>query len=89
MSPKALFRLGAIGFATLVILVAMIQASRHPVSSPPNMTTASRAPMLADDKAVLARCQHLGAAGTEDPECLAAWRAARSRFLGVAAKEAR
>ncbi|PXA95738.1 conjugal transfer protein TrbK, partial [Caulobacter sp. D4A] len=32
----------------------------------------------------LQRCQALGAAGAQDPECLQAWEAARTRFLGRA-----
>jgi len=80
MSARLAFRLAAAGFALLALLVAMLQAHRPaPAPAPP---VASSAPPRPID-ARLARCQALGAAGADDPECLKAWNAARARFLGA------
>ena len=81
MSPRLAFRLAAAGFALLAILVAALQARRPapPTSSP---RPAVQAPAPVDAR--LQRCQALGAAGAQDPECLQAWEAARTRFLGRA-----
>lgn len=79
MSPRLAFRLAAAGFALLAILVAALQARRPaaPAASPRPVVQA-----LPPVDARLARCQALGAAGAEDPDCLRAWDAARTRFLG-------
>lgn len=81
MSARLAFRLAAAGFALLAILVTALQARRPAPASAPALVT-SHAPRPVDAR--LARCQALGAAGAEDPECLKAWDEARSRFLGPA-----
>lgn len=73
------FRLAAIGFAVLAILVAVVQ-SRRPAALP--AVPAPRVVRPIDQ--MLARCQALGEAGAQDPECLRAWADQRSRFLQTA-----
>jgi len=81
VSARLAFRLAAAGFALLAILVATLQARRPgPTITPAPTTVQASRPI----DARLARCQALGAAGAEDPECLKAWGEARSRFLGAA-----
>lgn len=80
MSARLGFRLAAAGFALLAILVAVLQAHRpapRPASAP------AKAPSARPVDAQLARCQAIGAAGAQDPACLKAWNAARTRFLGA------
>jgi len=80
MSARLGFRLAAAGLALLAILVAALQARRPtPVSAPPAATIQQPRPI----DARLARCQALGAAGAENPDCLKAWNDARARFLGA------
>lgn len=79
MSARLGFRLAAAGFALLAILVAALQA-RHPAPPVASPRPVVQAPPAVDAR--LARCQALGAAGAEDPDCLRAWDAARKRFLG-------
>jgi conjugative transfer region protein TrbK len=79
MSARLAFRLAAAGFALLAILVAALQA-RRPAPPAPNPRTVVQAAPPVDAR--LARCQALGAAGAQDPDCLRAWHAARTRFLG-------
>jgi conjugative transfer region protein TrbK len=76
-----MFRLAAVAFALLVILVASLQ-SRRPERTSPNARLAT-VPASAPVNAQLARCQAIGAAGAQDLDCLKAWEAARNRFLGV------
>lgn len=80
MSARLAFRLAAAGFALLAILVAVLQA-RGPAPRPATAPTVAQAHRPADAR--LARCQALGAAGAQDTECLKAWEAARTRFLGA------
>ncbi|MDR6624447.1 putative entry exclusion protein TrbK-alt [Caulobacter segnis] len=79
MSGPLAFRLAAAGFALLAILVAALQARRPAPSAP--AAAPIQAPRPVD--AQLARCQTLGAAGAQDPQCLKAWDEARARFLGA------
>lgn len=81
MSARLTFRLAAAGFALLAILVAALQA-RRPASPTLSPRPVVQAPAPVDAR--LRRCQALGAAGAQDPECLQAWEAARIRFLGRA-----
>jgi len=81
VSARLAFRLAAAGFALLAILVAALQA-RRPASLTPSPRPVVQAPAQIDAR--LRRCQALGAAGAQDPECLQAWDAARTRFLGRA-----
>ena len=80
MSGQLAFRLAAIGFAALAILVAALQAARSRAPAAP-IRPAQTTAQPADPR--LARCQDLGAAGAQDPECLRAWAEARKRFLGA------
>lgn len=79
MSARLAFRLAAAGFALLAILVAALQA-RRPAPPRPAPRPAVQAPAPIDAR--LKRCQALGAAGAQDADCLRAWQAARTRFLG-------
>jgi len=79
VSARLAFRLAAAGFALLAILVAALQA-RRPAAPAANPRPVVQTPPPVDAR--LARCQALGAAGAEDPDCLRAWDAARTRFLG-------
>lgn len=79
MSARLAFRLAAAGFALLAILVAVLQARGPAPTSPRPAVVQANRPV----DARLARCQALGAAGAEDPDCLKAWDDARTRFLGA------
>lgn len=81
MSARLGFRLAAAGFALLAILVAALQ-TRRPAPPTPSLRPVVQAPAQVDAR--LRRCQALGAPGAQDPECLQAWEAARTRFLGRA-----
>lgn len=83
MSGTLALRLAAIGLAALAILVAALQARRHPAPALP--VAAPPAVQIDPARAELARCQALGAAGAQDPGCLKAWADQRTRFLGVRA----
>lgn len=84
MSKGLAFRLAAVGFAALAILLAVLQ-TRRPIS----VQRAVRPPTsVAPIDARLARCQALGAAGAQDPECLKAWAESRTRFLSRPSKPA-
>lgn len=85
MSGRLAFRLAAVVFALVVLVVAALQAKRPTSSAPVAAPTQAQIARPADPR--LARCQALGAAGAQDAECLAAWNAARARFLGVDGKE--
>lgn len=80
MSGAPVLRLVALAAVALAVLVAALRASGpSPKANPvPSKTVAVRP---ADPR--LARCQALGAAGAEDPDCLKAWSEARARFLGL------
>lgn len=81
MSPRLSFRLAAAAFAVLAILIATLQARRPSTTPAPASTNTDR--VVTPQAARLARCQSLGAAGAEDPDCLKAWDDARARFLGT------
>jgi conjugative transfer region protein TrbK len=85
MSPRLSFRLAAAAFAVLAILIATLQARRPSTTLAPATTTTDR--VVTPQAARLARCQSLGAAGAEDPDCLKAWDDARARFLGAKTAE--
>ena len=80
MSGAPVLRLVALAAAALAVLVAALRAGGQDpkADAHPSRTAAVRP---ADPR--LARCQALGAAGAEDPECLKAWSDARTRFLGL------
>lgn len=83
MSGSLAFRLAAVGLAAIAILVAALQARRHP--APALAMPAPPSVQVDPARAELARCQALGAAGAQDPDCLKAWAEQRARFLGVRA----
>ena len=85
MSARLAFRLAAAGFGLLAILVAVLQAHR-PIPATPPTPVAVQAARPIDGRPIdgrLARCQALGQAGAQDPDCLKAWNDARTRFLGA------
>lgn len=87
MSARLGFRLAAVAFAALVILIAIVQARRPALGPPAAAAVSPVKPRSADAR--LARCQALGAAGAQDADCLKAWADARARFLGASAKTER
>lgn len=84
MSARLTFRLAAAAFALVVVLVAALQTHRPAPVTKPAPTTPS---IVRPIDARLARCQALGAAGAQDRDCLQAWDAARTRFLGASRAE--
>lgn len=86
MTSALTFRLAAIGFALLALLVAA-QQTRHgePLPAPVATATATVTATSAVDpaRAELERCQGLGEAGAHEPACLRAWSDQRRRFLGL------
>lgn len=87
MSGRLAFRLAALAFAALVILIAVVQVRRAPDKPQPAAPPTATAPRPVDVR--LGQCQAKGAAGAQDPDCLKAWAEARARFLGVPAKSGR
>ncbi|WP_205686791.1 putative entry exclusion protein TrbK-alt [Caulobacter flavus] len=83
MDPALAFRLAAAGFVATAVVVAAL-GQRASAVSPPPPADAPAATLAAVDphQDALRHCQRLGAAGAEDPECLAAWAQQRDRFLG-------
>lgn len=81
MTSALTFRLAAIGFALLALLVTALQTRHHappaPVATTPVTKTADPA------RAELERCQGLGEGGAHEPACLRAWADQRRRFLGL------
>lgn len=67
------------GIALIILLGAAVLAGGASQQSPPAK------PIGPPRDAVLARCQALGEAAGQDPECRRAWAAARARFFGGAA----
>lgn len=81
MSTRLAFRLAAIAFAAVIVLVAALQ-TRLPARPTPAALPLAQPAAIETRDARLARCQALGEAGARDPECLSAWSDARERFLG-------
>lgn len=82
MDGKALARIGAIAFVTLVIVASAIEMNRKE-QAPEAFAGAAKVQNGPDPLAAeLGRCSALGEAGPRDPSCLATWAANRRRFLG-------
>lgn len=82
MSSALTFRLAAIGFALLALLVAALQ-TRHAPPPPAPVATAPTTSAVDPARAELERCQGLGESGAREPACLRAWADQRRRFLGL------
>lgn len=82
MTSALTFRLAAIGFALLALLVAALQ-TRHPAPAPAPVATAPVTNTADPARAELERCQGLGETGAREPACLRAWADQRRRFLGL------
>lgn len=82
MDPALAFRLAAAGFVATAVVVAVL-GHRATTVAPPPTADAPIATLAAADphQDALRHCQRLGAAGAEDPECLATWAQQRDRFL--------
>lgn len=82
MTSALAFRLAAIGFALLALLVAALQ-TRHPAPATAPVATAPVTNVVDPARAELERCQGLGESGAREPACLRAWADQRRRFLGL------
>lgn len=86
MTSALTFRLAAIGFALLALLVAALQ-TRHapppPAPAPAPVATAPATSVVDPTRAELEHCQGLGETGAREPACLRAWADQRRRFLGL------
>jgi conjugative transfer region protein TrbK len=82
MTSALTFRLAAIGFALLALLLAALQ-TRHPAPVPAPVTTAPATSVVDPVRLELERCQGLGEDGAREPACLRAWADQRRRFLGL------
>ncbi|WP_157016606.1 putative entry exclusion protein TrbK-alt [Mesorhizobium xinjiangense] len=81
MEGKNLARIGAIVFVAFAITAAVIEMTRKDEPGRPASTPAlapSADPLRADQR----RCQQMGEAAANDPECLRVWAETRDRFLG-------
>ena len=81
MEGKNMARIGAIIFVAFAITATVIQMTRkdepmRPASAP--ALAASADPLRAAQR----RCQQMGEAAANDPECLRTWAETRDRFLG-------
>ena len=81
MEGKNLARIGAIVFVAFAITATVIELTRkdepvRPVSTPALAPSAD--PLRAEQR----RCQQMGEAAANEPECLRTWAETRDRFLG-------
>lgn len=83
MDGKMLARLGAIVFVAIAITATVIELNRKedaPASSPAVLQQPARDPLRDGQR----RCQRLGEAAANNPDCLRVWSETRDRFLGRA-----
>jgi len=81
MEGKTLARIGAIVFVAIAITVTVVEMTRKDDPAPASTAPAFQPP--ADPlRQSLRRCQQLGEAAVNDPDCLATWAESRNRFLG-------
>lgn len=88
MDSKLLARIGAIVFVAIAITMTAIEMSRPP--EPAREVPVAVAETSATDPLLieLRRCQSLGQAGANDPDCLRVWAENRRRFLAPGARPA-
>ncbi|MBO9708005.1 MAG: putative entry exclusion protein TrbK-alt [Caulobacter sp.] len=90
MDPALAFRLAAAGFVATAVVVAILDHRPAPATAEPLLTPSQPVAKSQDPRRqALRRCQTLGSAGAQNPDCLALWAAERDRFLGVPASEVR
>jgi len=84
MDNQILARLGAVAFVTVVAAAAVIGMSREETGS--KISTVQITDTVTDPlREEQRRCQILGKAAANNPECLKVWAETRDRFLGRAA----
>lgn len=87
MDGKMLARLGAVVFVAVAITATAIEMTRKeeaPATEPVRLTEPSRDPLREAQR----RCQQLGQAAANDPDCMRVWAETRDRFLGRAPQPA-
>ncbi|MDX3925934.1 MAG: putative entry exclusion protein TrbK-alt [Shinella sp.] len=83
MDGKMLARLGAIVFIAVAITATAIEMIRKREAPAPWTRSTAAVGSPADPLRLgQRRCQQLGQAATNDPECLRVWSETRDRFLG-------
>jgi conjugative transfer region protein TrbK len=89
MDTKLLARIGAVIFVAIAITMTAIELGRGPDAGRDAARAEHKAPLAADTLlAEMQRCQMLGQAGANDPDCLRAWAENRRRFLSPGARPA-
>jgi conjugative transfer region protein TrbK len=81
MDGKMLARLGAVVFVAIAITATAIEMTRKeevPAAEPARLIEPLRDPLREAQR----RCQRLGQAAVNDPECMRIWAETRDRFLG-------
>ncbi len=81
MDGKMLARLGAVVFVAVAITATAIEMTRKdeaPAVEPVRLNEPSRDPLREAQR----RCQQLGQAAANDPDCMRVWAETRDRFLG-------
>lgn len=81
MEGKVLARIAAIVFIAIAITVAAVEMARKedaPVAPAPALLQPPTDPLREGQR----RCQQMGEAAADNPECLAIWAETRDRFLG-------
>jgi len=81
MDGKMLARLGAIIFVAIAMTATVIELARKEEPAPARPTPVLQPP-FDPLRQSLRRCQQMGEAAINDPECLATWAKSRDRFLG-------
>lgn len=81
MEGKAMARLIAILFLAIIMTVTLIRMERSG-ELPPLPGREAREQPEDPLRAEQRRCQRMGEAAANDPDCLATWAATRDRFLG-------
>jgi conjugative transfer region protein TrbK len=87
MDGKMLARLGAVVFVAIAITATAIEITRKeeaPAAEPVRLIEPSRDLLREGQR----RCQQLGEAAANNPDCLRVWAETRDRFLGRAPQTA-
>ena len=82
MEIRFVARVGAIACLGVALTMGVIALRDQPTRETGAAASRAAAPS-SPLRARLARCQQMGAEGAHDPDCLAAWKENRERFLGV------
>jgi conjugative transfer region protein TrbK len=88
MQTKWFARAGVGLFLVIVATVSIVEMRSPPTTVEAAAGAATGSPDVDPLRVELVRCQGIGAAGANDPDCLRAWAENRRRFLSPGARPA-